>query len=150
MEVERKFLITDPPPLEDSESRPIEQGYLASGESGEVRLRRDGERQLLTVKQGAGLSREEAEVGVSPEQFDALWPLTEGRRLTKRRHVLPHGGLRIEIDVYGGGLSGLVVAEVEFADEAEARAFDPPAWLGEEVTGDAGYANESLAERGIP
>jgi adenylate cyclase len=150
MEVERKFLVPASPELDGTESDEIDQGYLAIGEDGEVRLRRKGERLFLTAKRGTGLSREEAEVEVDREAFDRLWPLTEGRRLHKRRHVIPHGEFSIELDVYAGDLQGLIVAEIEFPSEDEAKGFDPPDWLGEEVTGDARYLNETLATHGIP
>ena len=150
VEVERKFLVPDPPDLAGTQVDEIEQGYLAIGAEGEVRVRRKGELLVLTAKRGTGLSRQEAEVALDRERFDALWPLTEGRRLHKRRHVLPHGDLKIEVDVYEGDLEGLVVAEVEFPSEEEARGFDPPAWLGEEVTGDRRYLNETLATEGAP
>jgi adenylate cyclase len=150
MEVERKFLIAEPPELDGIEADEIEQGYLAIGVDGEVRLRRRGEHLALTAKLGAGLSREEAEIELDPEGFEALWPLTEGRRLHKRRHVLPHDDLKIEVDVYQADLEGLLVAEIEFSSEEEARAFDPPAWFGEEVTGDPRYLNETLATEGAP
>jgi adenylate cyclase len=150
MEVERKFRLQQPPDLSSSESDPIEQGYLAVGADGEVRLRRKGEKTLLTAKRGAGLSRGEAEVEVSAEQFEALWPLTEGRRLRKRRHVLAHDGLEIEVDVYQGELEGLIVAEIEFDSEEQARGFEPPDWLGDDVTGDERFLNENLAVDGAP
>ena len=150
MEVERKFLVPDPPDLDGTESDEIEQGYLATGADGEVRLRRRGEKLLLTAKRGSGISRDEAEVELDRDAFERLWPLTEGRRLHKRRHVLPHGELEIELDVYEGALDGLVVAEIEFGSEGEARAFEPPGWIGEEVTGDQRYLNETLATRGRP
>ena len=150
MEVERKFLVSAPPGLDATEADEIEQGYLAIGSDGEVRVRRKGERLLLTAKRGFGLSREEAEVELDRESFDELWRLTDGRRLRKRRHVLPLGDLRVEVDVYGGDLEGLMVAEIEFASEEEAKAFDPPGWLGEEVTGDHRYLNETLATAGAP
>jgi adenylate cyclase len=150
VEVERKFLVPDPPVLAGTQADEIEQGYLAIGAGGEVRVRRKGELLVLTAKRGSGLSRQEAEIALDRERFDALWPLTEGRRLHKRRHVLPHGDLKIEVDVYEGDLEGLVVAEVEFPSEEEARGFDPPSWLGEEVTGDKRYLNETLATEGAP
>jgi adenylate cyclase len=150
VEVERKFVVSRLPDLAGSEADQIEQGYLAIGPDGEVRVRRKGERLLLTAKRGTGLSREEAEVEIDQASFEQLWALTEGRRLAKRRHVLPHGGLRIEIDVYGGDLDGLIVAEVEFGSEEEAKDFHPPDWLGEEVTGDHRYMNETLATAGLP
>jgi adenylate cyclase len=150
MEVERKFLVGEPPELDGAEADEIQQGYLAIGSDGEVRLRRKGEHLVLTAKRGTGLSRQESEVELDRERFDVLWPLTEGRRLHKRRHVLPQGDLKIEIDVYEGELEGLVVAEIEFPSEEEARDFDPPEWLGEEVTGDRRYLNETLATEGPP
>ncbi len=150
MEVERKFLVPEPPELDGTESDEIEQGYLAIGADGEVRLRRKGEKLLLTVKRGSGISRDEAEVELEREAFERLWPLTEGRRLHKRRYVVLLGDLGIEVDVYEGDLEGLVVAEVEFASEEEARRFEPPDWLGEEATGDERYLNETLATRGRP
>ncbi len=150
MEVERKFLVSVPPNLDAADVDEIEQGYLAIGSDGEVRVRRKGDRLLLTAKRGSGLSRQEAEVELDPKSFDELWLLTEGRRLRKRRHVIPYGDLKIEMDVYGGDLQGLVVAEIEFRSEEEAKAFDPPAWLGEEVTGDHRYLNETLATAGAP
>jgi CYTH domain-containing protein len=62
-----------------------------------------------------------------------------------RHYVALGGGLTAELDVYGGALEGLLTAEIEFPSEAAARAFAPPPWLGEEVTGDATYANQNLA-----
>src|SRR3954453_6879861 len=114
MEVERKFLVSEPPDLGGTDSDEIEQGYLATGSDGEVRLRRKGEKLLLTAKRGSGLSRQEAEVEIDQESFDELWSLTEGRWLKKRRHVVPYGQHKIEVDVYGGELEGLIVAEIEF------------------------------------
>jgi adenylate cyclase len=150
MEVERKFLVSEVPSLDGAEADEILQGYLAIGSDGEVRVRRKGDKLLLTAKRGSGISREEAEIELDRASFDGLWPLTEGRRLQKRRHVLPHGELKIELDVYAGELEGLVVAEVEFRSEEDANAFDPPDWLGEEVTGDHRYLNETLATAGVP
>jgi CYTH domain-containing protein len=150
VEVERKFLVPDTPDLYETESDEIEQGYLAIGADGEVRLRRKGEKLVLTAKRGAGISRDEAEVELDPEVFERLWPLTEGRRLHKRRHVIPHGDRIVELDVYEGDLEGLVVAEIEFDSEDDAGRFEPPDWIGEEVTGDERYLNETLATRGAP
>jgi adenylate cyclase len=150
MEVERKFLVGELPDLAATDSDEIEQGYLAIGSDGEVRVRQKGERLVLTAKRGSGLSRDEAEVELDQASFSELWPLTEGRRLHKRRHVVPHGDLKIEVDIYEGDLEGLCVAEIEFASEEEAKSFDPPDWLGEDVTGDERYLNETLATQGAP
>ena len=151
-EIERKFLLDGVPAwLEQHESRRIAQGYLAIGEETEVRLRRiDGER-FLTAKRGSGETREEVEVPLDPERFDRLWPLTEPRRIAKRRFLVPlDDGHRAEVDVYEGGLEGLIVAEVEFRSEEESDRFAPPAWFGPELTGDHRYANQELALHGRP
>jgi adenylate cyclase len=150
VEVERKFLVPEAPPLEGEPASEIEQGYLAAGERGEVRLRSRGDDRLLTVKRGTGLAREEEEIELGTDDFDRLWPLTEGQRLRKRRYAIDHGEHCIELDVYEGELDGLMLAEVEFPSEEAARAFEPPDWFGDEVTGDEAYLNETLAVQGSP
>jgi adenylate cyclase len=42
------------------------------------------------------------------------------------------------------------MGEVEFDSEAASDEFEPPDWLGAEVTGDPRYANEALAVDGMP
>jgi adenylate cyclase len=153
MEIERKFLVARRPDLEGTKRFAIEQGYLAlaDGESqAEVRLRRTDDQRFLTVKAGRGRTRVEEELELDREPFESLWPLTEGRRVAKARHVIPHGELEIELDLYRGELEGLAIAEVEFPDEASADAFEGPDWLGQEVTGDERYLNETLATKGPP
>lgn len=153
MEIERKFLVPElPPGLERWPATRIEQGYLAVGDDGtEVRVRRRDGDAVLTVKGGGGRSRTEEEFGIDDERFARLWPLTEGRRLEKTRHVLAAcEGLNIEVDVYSGALTGLSVAEVEFGSEEAADAFEPPGWFGLEVTDDARFKNQRLASEGAP
>ena len=146
MEIERKFLVPSAPdPLDELPHDHISQGYLAIGEDGEeVRLRRIGDAHRLTVKRGV------EEIDLEPGQFEALWPLTEGRRVEKTRYRIPRGGLTIELDVYEGDLDGLMTAEVEFDSEEDAAGFERPEWAGEEVTDDERYRNERLAREGLP
>ena len=154
MEIERKFLVSEAPPdLGGHPSSALEQGYIAIHDDGtEVRIRRRDGASILTVKSGGGLVRVEEEFPVDDAVFERLWPLTDGRRLQKVRHLVPAEppGRVIEVDVYDGALAGLVVAEVEFASEDDARAFAPPPWLGREVTGDPRFKNQSLAVDGVP
>lgn len=151
-EIERKFLLAEAPTqLEGRTGKRIEQGYLAYGDGAEVRLRREEDRRLLTVKRGHGEVREEIELPLDARVFEALWPLTESRRVGKTRYPVALGeGLEAEVDVYEGELTGLVTAEVEFGFEGQSRDFQPPSWLGEEVTGDRRYSNQSLALEGAP
>jgi CYTH domain-containing protein len=150
-EIERKFLIPRrPPELEQARSEEIEQGYLAADVESEVRVRKIGEQGVLTVKRGSGRDRSEEEIEITEEQFQALWPVTEGRRIEKRRYQVPLDGLTVEIDVYGGALTGLTTAEVEFDSTEESEAFDPPAWFGDELTDDPRWSNQALALEGRP
>lgn len=146
-EIERKFLVCRlPGGLTSYSHRPILQGYLVSLDDGlQVRLRKSGEKYSLTYKRGVGNVREEREIELTAEQFDALWPATEGKRLVKTRYEIPFGDRVIEIDVYHEKHEGLVVAEVEFDEEDAAKDFRPPAWLGDDVTGDPRYSNQLLA-----
>jgi adenylate cyclase len=151
VETERKFLVVadQAPPLRNGAF--IEQGYLVFQNPPEVpvelRLRRVDEADcFLTVKSGNAPTRVEVELAVAPEQFLELWPLTEGRRVFKRRHRIPvASGLTAELDVYEGTRAGLQVVEVEFSSETQARNFAPLAWFGREVTGDRRYTNAELA-----
>src|SRR3954464_9666265 len=153
MEIERKFLLTAPPPgLEAHPAKRLEQGYVALDDRGaEVRVRRAGDAVTLAIKSAPGLVRVEEEIALDERRFDVLWPLTEGRRVVKTRYLVPlDGGLTAEVDVYDEALRGLLTAEVEFPSEAAARAWAPPDWMGPEVTGDARYANRELAVAGRP
>lgn len=147
VEIERKFLVRElPHDLEKFAHCEIEQGYLAITHGGtQVRLRRRGEAHTLAYKRGGGNAREEREVQLTREQFEQIWPGTEGKRLTKTRYDVPLGALTVEIDIYSGRHTGIIVAEVEFNDEAAARDFQPPRWLGQDVTHDPRYSNQLLA-----
>ena len=146
-EIERKFLIKQlPDDLKRSRSLIIEQGYLATEPAGrQVRVRKTGRSASLAFKVRRGTHREEREIKLSPKQFAALWPGTAGRRLRKMRYEIPWKNVLIEIDIYRGRHTGLIVAEVEFPDRATARRFKAPWWLGREVTGEKRYSNVRLA-----
>jgi adenylate cyclase len=151
VEIERKFLVARAPePLPPGDR--LEQGYLALAPDGtEVRIRRRAGRSTLTVQSGPAHVRVEEELEIDDRRFEALWPLTEGRRIAKTRHLVPLGDdLTAELDVYAEGLDGLLVAEVEFDSIEASERFDPPGWLERDVTDDPAYSNRTLAERGRP
>ncbi len=150
-EIERKYLLPAAPVwLGECRCERIEQGYLALEANVEVRLRRIGKRRLLTVKRGTGREREEREAQIPQEAFEELWPLTEGRRVSKLRHYRETEAGCFEVDVYAGKLEGLITAEIEFASAPEAERFPPPEWLGRELTDEPGWANRDLALAGRP
>jgi CYTH domain-containing protein len=150
-EIERKFLLSElPPTLRLARGEAIKQGYLALDGDTEVRVRTGSAPPRLTVKSGRGEVRTEVELPVEGGDAQALWDLTEGRRVEKTRRLMRIDGVDAEVDEYTGDLAGLVVVEVEFGDEQAARAFAPPPWFGPELTGEPAYANRSLACDGLP
>ena len=151
IEIERKFLLDGlPPALAFARRTAMLQGYLALDGDTEVRVRRTAAGAMLTIKHGGGEVRVEEELVLDSRQADALWELTSGRRLQKSRREMRVEGVAVSVDEYAGALDGLIVAEVEFDDEAASTAFTPPAWFGREVTDDAGYKNRSLSVHGLP
>lgn len=147
--IERKFLITALPAGMQG-GTPILQGYLAYEEHLEVRIRQYGGAYVLTIKEGSGLLRRETEIDLSPGQFRALWPSTEGRRLEKVRSVIEHGPHRVEVDRYLGDLEPLAVAKVGFASVEESERFEAPDYLGQEITDAEAFKSVSLAIHGVP
>ena len=148
-ETERRFLVGELP--EDlPEPAKIEQAYLTV-EPVAVRVRRTGDRRILTIKAGSGLTRTEIERDLDDDEFDSLGALGDALRLTKRRHRIElDDDHTAELDLFDGALAGRRLVEVEFADEAAADRFDPPSWFGREVTTDTRYNNASLATSGWP
>jgi CYTH domain-containing protein len=152
VEIERKFLVDSvPADIATYPSARIEQGYLAITDDVEVRLRRRGPTIVLTIKSSGDRVRVEEEFELDARRFESLWPLTEGRRLEKTRYTIPaEGGHTVELDIYDGDLAGLVTAEVEFENFADASGFVPAPWLGREVSDDPRYKNKHLASHGRP
>ena len=157
-EIERKFLMaTDKAKallrkLEAAGIQPsrIEQGYLhAKVPVTRVRIV-DAQYGYFTVKgprQGLRVPEYEWPIPIQDarEMLDGLCSL----KLEKLRYPckLPACDHVVEVDVFQGGLSGLVLAEIEFKDEASARAFkDLPDWLGQEVSDSPEYTNLRLAQ----
>jgi adenylate cyclase len=149
VEIERKYLLRAlPDVVQEIPPLNIRQGYLP----GSLLLERirevqssNGPAWYRTIKSGAGISRIELEDETSREVFEAMWPLTDGRRVMKRRYRIPDGDLIWEIDQFTD--RDLVLAEVELPS-AEVQV-EPPAWLAPhvvgEVTDDPAYTNFSLA-----
>ena len=150
MEIEKKYKICK---LPDNlgEGVHIIQGYLIIGKNNEVRLRKKGDKYLLTYKSGGTLSRKELEIGIPKFIFNILWPKTEGRRIEKIRYSKSlSSGLVLEFDEYFGSLKGLITLEVEFSDEDSANNFMLPEYIqGIDITADMKYKNKNLAIKGL-
>lgn len=145
MEIERKFLIPRlPKDLHTYPFRLLEQAYLCTEPV--VRVRKSDDTYTLTYKSKGLMSREEYNLPLTAESYEHLKKKADGNIIRKKRFRIPHGdGLTIELDVFDAPFSDLVLAEVEFTSEEQARAFLPPAWFGEEVTWSAKYHNSTLS-----
>ena len=155
IEIERRFVLSDPPSATVLAGDPtggvhIRQGYLAGEDKVEVRLRITPFEHTLTVKAGAGLARTEVNIALSPTDAEELWPHTQGRRIDKVRRHIALGPHIAELDEYFDALTGLFTVEVEFDSRDAAERFAPPAWFGREVTDRGDWTNAALARRGLP
>jgi CYTH domain-containing protein len=144
-EIERKFLLRDESWRAGAQGTRYRQGYLCVDVDRTVRVRSAGGRGFLTVKgRGEGLVRPEFEYPIPLADADEMLDrLCRGPLIEKVRYRIPHAGLVWEVDEFEGDNAGLVLAEVELAQEDQAIALPP--WVGEEVTGDPRYFNASLA-----
>ena len=148
LEIERKYLLSAMPDLPETlDVLEIDQGYLP----GVARLRHQrsasgAERFVRTVKQGVGVQRFEMEDEIDRPTFERLWPETAGRRVRKRRYIVPDLDDHWEIDEFLDRV--LFLAELEFDDPKHVVRI--PDWLTpvlvRDVTDEPAYTNRSLAK----
>lgn len=92
-----------------------------------------------------GLSRDEWEYPITLDLYNDLVQSLKLPELVKYRNHIPFGDLTIEVDVFRGDNTGLVVAEIEFPEGYDMPTnIDWPAWFGIEVTGIVKYYNSML------
>ena len=149
MEIERKWLLSAlPPRVRGLTPDLLRQGYLA-GETLVERIRsvshRDAVQWIRTVKLGRGMARIEVEEETTDALGEALFALTNGRRVEKRRYAVRDDDLTWEIDDFTD--RALVLAECELTHQ-DARV-ELPVWLApyvvREVTGESEFTNWKLA-----
>lgn len=145
-EIERKFLVTgDAWRSAVVQRRRFEQGYLAITRDCAVRVRLDGDRASLNIKNATlDIERQEYEYSIPPaDAREILDTLCVGRSLSKVRHWVDHDGNTWEVDIFEGANQGLILAEIEIDDRDQ--RFTIPDWVGREVSGDERYLNSYLA-----
>jgi CYTH domain-containing protein len=163
LEIERKFLVRivgDPVAEEGVRTLELLQEYLVDDGTGMRRVRRtdDGEdvRYHTAAKRDIAPGvREEVEREIAVAEWSELRRAADPERhaITKTRYVVPSGRHTWEIDVFGGRLRGLALAEVEFATEAGLEdEVEPPDCIviERDVTDDARYGNAALARLDAP
>jgi adenylate cyclase len=143
-EIERKYLVTGQGWKAGAQGTVYRQGYLSSLKERVVRVRTIESKGFLTIKGiTKGVSRSEFEYEISVEDANTMLDeICEKPLIEKKRYKIAIGSLVFEVDEFFGENAGLVVAEVELADEKQ--KIDLPAWIGEEVSADPRYFNSNL------
>jgi CYTH domain-containing protein len=144
MEIERKFTIKSlPAQLDSYPHSTIEQAYLCTNPV--MRIRRHGDKYIFTYKGSGLMVREEHNLPLTKEAYEHLLPKADGNVIRKTRYNIPIEGtsLIIELDLFESP-TRLIMAEVEFPDEASALAFTPPDWFDKDVTNDPRYHNSNM------
>jgi adenylate cyclase len=145
-EIERKFLVKRDKWKTSVKGKIYRQGYLSSVKERVVRVRTIENKGFLTIKGiTKGVSRSEFEYEISVEDANIMLDeICEKPIIEKKRYKIPVSSLIFEVDEFFGENEGLVVAEVELADENQ--KIDFPVWIGAEVSGDPRYFNSNLIQ----
>lgn len=145
-EIERKFLVIGDAWRALAQGIHYRQGYLSSAKERTVRIRTINDKAFLTIKgMTVGVTRQEYEYEIPYDDcVQMLEQLAEKPVIEKKRYKILLDGLIWEIDEFLGVNAGLIVAEIELADENQ--TFSKPAWIGAEVSADPRYFNSNLVK----
>jgi hypothetical protein len=141
---ERRFLVTAiPAEGQGGGYETLEQGWLPGDGHESVGVTRSPLGEQWYRARSGGRGRPARVEAIARADFEAYWPLTEGRRVSKRRHLVS-GAPGWHFDEYLDRPLVLAVAE-------EGNADAPPSWmepvLVRDVSGERGYLDEALARR---
>lgn len=130
IELERRYLLKRlPQDLHDWPSTEVYDIYIPKDAAhAYLRVRKNGERMVITKKtpvEGDTNKLKEETIVLSEEEFTVLKELP-GKVLHKIRYFYEHDSHTIEIGVFQGALKGLVLADVEFENEEDMKAFKMP------------------------
>ena len=152
IEIERKYLLKNNGWRElVTTSTYFKQGYLNATDKNEnskssIRIRIEGDKANINIKSMTlSITRQEYEYAIPSEDAQkmlnelCMQPLIE-----KTRHIVYQDDHKWEIDVFEGYNRGLIVAEIELANESE--PFNIPSWIGEEVSEQEKYYNVCLVK----
>ncbi len=152
MEIERKFLAEKhllPAGWEEVHSARLSQFYISLDPT--IRIRKQDEEYILTVKGSGSIAREEFELKITKAQYEELLPKAATKTVEKQRYFYKlDEKSTAEIDIYFGELLGLLTIEVEFSSMEDCMAFEAPSWFGKEVSEDKRYKNTNLSIYGCP
>ena len=146
-EIEKKYLLTDNSWENFAVGRvALRQGYIAKSNDCLVRVRISDKKAWLTVKgKQVNFTRTEFEYQIPiSDAEELLKEFSSQNQIVKTRFFLEYQGNEWIVDVFEGGNSGLMIAEIEL--ESETVDYILPPWVGKDVTTDFRYTNSNLAE----
>ncbi len=146
-EIERKFIVKNEVWENIKKPMPsfIRQGYLLITDEIAIRVRYTETKGTMTIKgKQLGISRNEYEYEIPLDEAKEIFQNYCPKTLSKNRYKIPVGQVIWEVDEYINNLSGLIIAEVELANEDQ-KIDILPEWIGAEVTMDIKFSNAFLA-----
>jgi CYTH domain-containing protein len=129
--------------------KPTDDGLIAASKDRKVRVRIAGDVATLAIKG--------ARSGIAQAEFEYEIPLADAERmlstlcrddhLEKEHFFVEDAGGTWQVDVYGGILQGVVIAEIELKQENQELIL--PRWIGKEVTGDSFFKKINMRARAL-
>jgi CYTH domain-containing protein len=150
VEIERKFLVTNDEWRQSAvRSVSIRDGLIAVYRDRKVRVRISGDTASIAIKgPRIGIARSEFEYEVPIADAERmLSTLCQDDTLEKQRFFVEDAGATWSVDVYGGLLQGVIIAEIELTQECQNLVL--PRWIGKEVTGDPFYRKINMRARAL-
>ncbi len=129
-------------PLDKAREFARRAGMNVNFEPYDARVRDMSGKYSLAIKGRGLISRDEMEKQIPKELFMEIWPMTEERRVGKKRLERHLGTNLVEFDVYTDGRD-LIVAEVEVPS---AKDLSRIPLLGKDISADPKYKNRNLAK----
>ena len=127
----------------------IRDGLIAVYQDRKVRVRISGDIATVAIKG--------PRIGIVRPEFEYEIPIADAERmlsaicrddtLEKQRFFVENAGATWHVDVYGGILQGIVIAEIELQQETQELIL--PHWIGKEVTGDLFYKKINMRARAL-
>jgi CYTH domain-containing protein len=150
VEIERKFLVANDDWRQSAvRSVSIRDGLIAIYKDRKVRVRISGDIATIAIKG--------PRTGIGRPEFEYEIPIADAERmlstlclddtLEKQRFFVENAGATWQVDVYGGILQGVVIAEIELKQESQELIL--PRWIGKEVTGDSFFKKVNMRARAL-
>jgi len=144
-EVERKFLVSELPSLENITPIKYERYFLEISDFREVRIQKKweyyGYEEKITIN---NLTAEKITKEISQEKFEDLkiWAI---RSIIRESYYISNNP-EISLKKYYWDFEWLVRVEVEFKNDEEARSFKIPHWFWEEITDSPLWRDSKLVQ----